>query len=799
VQTGDDILVRQALEGKADAFTALIDRYKDAVYGVALNLVSDFDAAEDIAQEAFLKAYLHLRTLDQPARFGNWLRIIAANQARSYLRQRARLAAHALAEEPELAPSVEQQATHRERQERRQLLERAALEAIDKLPEENRLPLILHYMGGRTAEQVGIAMGISAAAAKMRLHRARRQLQQEAEKMVEETLQKKRPGPEFADRFRQTELTVLCADLGGFTLKTRDMNAVEVAELLFDYHGDMGDIVQTHGGTLDRCDGSGFTAFFGAPIACENHAVQACTAVLEMREKLTTWSESGKPEVELRCGLSSGHALVGDMGSRHRADYTVAGDPVHLAVRLQTLCNRFRLPIAIDERVCEQIKETMEVRELDRIALPGAAGSVTAGELLCPRGALSEERQRTISLFNRGLALFKEKKWREALPLFEKAGQGEGDLRDWLSWRYRDRCWIHLEAPHFPGLAQLPKEDVVMLLRHVDQRDLLESFRETDPEVRDGFLRVMSQRVRLYMTEEFDAVDHTGYSKEEISGKQNKIVDIAGWLAQEGRIDLDLGPQVADHRAVTDRIAPQLAADFSCSGSAFDTEGVSIVEARELPGRRRFPWLEKSLKIATMGRGAVVTCDAQRLEWAEKNLGNLDRDQLFSAATLALLQEFVAPDGQFIAGPDLKFVCSKDRLRPVPYTNWLQLEIYAEDRIDELRQRTEFQHGLSSTPQPERPDVLACVARKENEMIALAGASADSDDFWQIGVTVLPEFRGRGIAREVVHELTRAILARGKIPYYSTHVGNLASNNVAIRLGYWPAWTEIYARDLPRA
>jgi RNA polymerase sigma factor (sigma-70 family) len=798
VQQGDDTLVRQALAGEMHAFTALIDRYKDAVYGVALNLVSDFDAAEDIAQEAFLKAYLHLRTLDQPTRFGNWLRIIAANQARSYLRQRARLAAHSLAEEPDLAPSVEQQAALQEHEERRQLLERAAIEAIDKLPEENRLPLILHYMGGRTAEQVGTVLGISGAAAKMRLHRARRRLQQEALEMVEETLKQKGPGPEFTDRFRQTQLTVLCADLGGFALRTQDIDAVKVAELLFDYHGEMGDIVQTHGGTLDRCDGSGFTAFFGAPITCENHAMQACTAVLEMREKLATWPESGKPEVELRCGLSSGHALVGDMGSRHRADYTVAGDPVHLADRLQKLCSRFRLSIAIDEQVCEQVKEAMEVRELDRITFPGAADSVTAGELLCPRGALTGGQQRTISLFNQGLTLFKEKKWREALPLFEEAGQGEGDLRDWLSWRYRDRCWIHLEAPHFPGLSRLPKEDMVMLLRHVDQRDLLESFRETDPEVRDGFLRVMSQRVRLYMTEEFDAVDHTGYSKEEIAGKQNKIVDIAGWLAQEGKIDLDLGPQVADHRAVMDRIPPQLAADFNCRESSLAEEGVSIVEAGELPGRRRFPWLEKSLKIVTMGSGVVVTCDSQRLEWAEKNLGNLDRDQLFSAGTLALLQEFVAPDGQFIAGPDLKFVCSKDRLRPVPYTNWLQLELYEEDRIDELRQHTEFQHGLSSTPQPDRPDVLACVARKENQLIALAGTSADSDDFWQIGISVLPEFRGRGIAREVVHELTRAILARGKIPYYSTHVDNLASNNVAIHLGYWPAWTEIYARDLSR-
>jgi len=448
----------------------------------------------------------------------------------------------------------------------------------------------------------------------------------------------------------------------------------------------------------------------------------------------------------------------------------------------------------IDDQLCGQVVGSMEVREVDRVHWPEAARAIEAHELLCPRGALTGERKRVVGLFGQGLTLFKQKKWREAMAIFEASAQGEGELKDWLSWRYRDRCWIRLEAPHFAELAELPKEDMEMLLRHVDQRDLLEAFRETDAEVREGFMRVMSQRVRRFLSEEMEAVDHTGYSKEEIAEKQNKIVDIAGWLAQEGRVHLDLGPRVADHRAVMDRIIPQLAADLSCPESALRQEGVRIVEAREMPGRRRFPRQEKSLTIATMGRGAVVACSAGRLEWVGKKLGSLDRHGLFSAATLALLQQFVARDGQNMAGPELKFVCSKDRLRPIPYTNWVQLEIYGEERMDELRRHTEFPHGPSPTSGADRPDVLACSARKEDRLVALACASADSNDFWQIGVDVLPEFRGKGIALEVVHELTRAILDRGKVPYYSTHVDNLASCNVAIRLGYWPAWTEIYAR-----
>ena len=84
----DAELVRQVLEGNQGAFSVLVTRYQGAVYGIALSLVEDFDVAEDLVQESLLNAYLHLRTLDEPARFGNWLRIITANRARTYLRQK---------------------------------------------------------------------------------------------------------------------------------------------------------------------------------------------------------------------------------------------------------------------------------------------------------------------------------------------------------------------------------------------------------------------------------------------------------------------------------------------------------------------------------------------------------------------------------------------------------------------------------------------------------------------------------------------------------------------------------------
>ena len=798
-QREDAELVRLALKDDPQAFSQLIDRYKGAVYGIALSMMGDFDAAEDVAQESFLKAYLHLRRLDAPTRFGNWLRIIAANQARTHLRRRSAPVIEPSEEMPVHTLSAEQQAARREGEERKRLLEIAALEALKNLPEKNRQALILHYLGGRTTKQVAAFLGISGPAVKMQLHRARRHLQQEAEKMVEETLNQKRLGSEFADRFQLLELTVLYADLSGFAAKTRDMDAVEVAQLLFDYHGEMGDLVLQHGGTLDRYDGSAFTAFFGAPMACEDHAGRACRAALAMGEKLAAWPEQGKPEIGLRCGLSSGRVLVGDMGSRHRADYTVAGDAVHLAARLQKLAHSFNITVAVDEEVREQVKDELVTRRLDHVTLPESEQSDMAYEILGRRGELTDEQEQIAALFHKGMEQFEQKQWREALAFFEEINRENRQPRDWLSARYRDRCWMRLEVSPFAELAHLPEDNMKMLLRHVDQRDLLEAFRETDPEVRAGFTRVMSRRVRRYFAEAFEQVAQTGYSREEIAGKQRKIVAIAGWLAREGKISPMLDSEPIDRQAVLARIRNQLALDCNCRESNWTEDGLSLVTARELPGRRLFPRPEKTLTLMTMGRGIVVTCDPERMAWIEENLKDLERDQLFTTETLARLQELVALDDQFIAGPDLKFTCSKDQLRPVPYTNGLQLELHVRETIDRLYKHTGFPNALGYDPKASRPDVLACTGSKDGQVIAIAAASADSDDLWQIGVDVLPPFRGKGIACELVYELTRSIFARGKLPYYSTRVDNLASSNVVLRLGYWLAWIEVYARDRPRA
>ena len=193
----DAELVHQALSGSGKAFSELVRRYTRPVYGIALSFVRDFDVAEDMAQEAFLAAYEQLATLDQPARFGNWLRIITANRCRTYLRMRrsavdqwserleAEIQGH---DRPEHVLSPEQRQELREDRSRRRALEASTMEALGTLTLANRQALTLYYLGEQSMDQVAQFLGVSRAAAKMRLHRARRQLQEEELKIVSKAI-----------------------------------------------------------------------------------------------------------------------------------------------------------------------------------------------------------------------------------------------------------------------------------------------------------------------------------------------------------------------------------------------------------------------------------------------------------------------------------------------------------------------------------------------------------------------------------------------------------------------------------
>lgn len=248
--------------------------------------------------------------------------------------------------------------------------------------------------------------------------------------------------------------------------------------------------------------------------------------------------------------------------------------------------------------------------------------------------------------------------------------------------------------------------------------------------------------------------------------------------------------------ALLQAIRQVLAANLACHADDFTKDGTFITVAEFREGRMQFPVREKSLSIVTMGKSVMISCSADRVDWAKKYLGSLTREHLFSASAITQIQQYVARDRQWIAGPVQKYVCSRDDLRPFVVPEAIKVTLVERENIPGLYAHEQFPHALSYQVQSVRPDVLACVAEQQGNVVGIAGASADCEVMWQIGVDILAEYQGRGIGKALVGTLTRALWKKGIIPYYSTTVSNLHSRQLTSSLGYWPAWIELYTKEV---
>lgn len=249
----------------------------------------------------------------------------------------------------------------------------------------------------------------------------------------------------------------------------------------------------------------------------------------------------------------------------------------------------------------------------------------------------------------------------------------------------------------------------------------------------------------------------------------------------------------ADFYAALNTAKKVLAVDFACAESDFDNMGVFIYEAKELPGRRRFPFRLKSMGVASMGRGVVVSCSSERLRWARINLSKLDRNDIYNPYIIGRMAGYVSRDGQCMAGPDLKYVCAPDIFRPFFLHD--KTEITLVDDTAGLEKYNDDDPFPDTRGYANNPRRVMAVARCNGVVAGIASACADSDLMWQIGVDTLPEYRRRGIGKATVSAVTRYILKQGVVPYYSTTLVNEASKGIALALGYKPAWVELYSRE----
>ncbi len=185
-------------------------------------------------------------------------------------------------------------------------------------------------------------------------------------------------------------VTVLFSDIRDYTRLTESMGPDEVVSMLNAYFDRMVDAVMLEEGTLDKFIGDAVMAVFGAPLAVKDHARRAVFAALRMRQHLKEFNEErvgvGKVPIRIGVGLSSGEVVSGDIGSQKRTQYTAIGDGVNLSSRLESASKQYGCDIILSEFTYADCKDSIQVRELDRLVVQGKTQSVTIYELLGAAG-----------------------------------------------------------------------------------------------------------------------------------------------------------------------------------------------------------------------------------------------------------------------------------------------------------------------------------------------------------------------------------------------------------------------------
>ena len=218
------------------------------------------------------------------------------------------------------------------------------------------------------------------------------------------------------------EMTAFFSDVQGFSTISEKLTPEELVNLLNVYLTQMSNIIMDYGGTVDKYEGDAIIAFFGAPVDYEDHATRGCLVTIDMQRKLNelraVWLEEGKPRMDQRIGLNTGAMVVGNMGSEDRFDYTMMGNAVNLAARLEGANKNYGTYSMISEMTYEPAKEAIEARELDLIRVVGINTPVRVYELIAKKGELSEEQKKGIAYFAKGLELYRKQEWDEATKYF---------------------------------------------------------------------------------------------------------------------------------------------------------------------------------------------------------------------------------------------------------------------------------------------------------------------------------------------------------------------------------------------
>lgn len=220
----------------------------------------------------------------------------------------------------------------------------------------------------------------------------------------------------------------------------------------------------------------------------------------------------------------------------------------------------------------------------------------------------------------------------------------------------------------------------------------------------------------------------------------------------------------------------QLAIDLNCTVDDINGEKDSFVfvEAKDNPGRRPFLRREQYFEMLTMGKAIIVSATPARLKYAKEQLTDKSRDEAFGMP--------------FIAGHSMHYLPDMDSFKALSALDGFLYETVEKNEISKLYEVKGFDNAIQHNLNHPVQNTLVMLAKQGDAIIAMASAAAWSSKMWAIGIDVLPEYYNNGLAAYLVNALTIEILKRDIVPVYATSSSNIASQKVAHRAGFMPAW-----------
>jgi adenylate cyclase len=223
----------------------------------------------------------------------------------------------------------------------------------------------------------------------------------------------------------QHRVTVLFTDLEGFTTLAERVTPAQLSAHLGEYFKEMLDVLLPQHGTLDKLIGDSIMMYFGCPIPDPEHAQRACRGALAMQARMAAlndrWTRQSLPALRTRIGINTGEVVAGNMGTDTIFNYTIIGDCVNLASRLEGVNKEYGTSTILGEDTWTVVHDAFETRELDWVRVKGRGARVTIYELVAGKDGIDARQREAFRHFADGLQLYRQQRWDDAEATFRRA------------------------------------------------------------------------------------------------------------------------------------------------------------------------------------------------------------------------------------------------------------------------------------------------------------------------------------------------------------------------------------------